>query len=243
MFRPRLASEDRNAALSLAANLAIADTLLAHHTGLFRVMPEPDDRAIARLRLTARAFGLDWPAELTLGEFDRQLDPADARQAAFMLAIRPASPGASYAPYQDGVVPWHAAMAATYAHATAPLRRLADRYVVQAVLAIASGQPVPEPVSNAFPRLPTVMAHADGVSGQVDRAAIDLAEAVMLRGQEGRVFAAIVMTADERGVRLQLRDLPILATMAGQGEPGDVLTVRLTAADPERRLVSFQPAG
>ena len=31
-------------------------------------------------------------------------------------------------------VPWHAAVAATYVHATAPLRRLADRYVIEAVL-------------------------------------------------------------------------------------------------------------
>ena len=36
-------------------------------------------------------------------------------------------------------MPWHAAMSATYAHATAPLRRLADRYVVRATLAIANG--------------------------------------------------------------------------------------------------------
>jgi exoribonuclease R len=242
VFRPRLASEDRNAALSLAANLAIADTLLAHRTGLFRVMPEPDDRAIDRLRLTARALGLDWPAATPLTEFERQLDPGDARQAAFMLAIRRGSPGASYAPYQEGVVPWHAAMAATYAHATAPLRRLADRYVIRATLAIANGQPVPEPVTSAFARLPAVMAHADALSGQVERAVVDLAEAVMLHGQEGRTFAAIVTTTDQRGLRLQLCDVPIVATMAGQGAPGDLLSVRLTAADPARRMVSFQPA-
>ncbi|MGN6279590.1 MAG: RNB domain-containing ribonuclease, partial [Sphingomonas sp.] len=48
-FRPRLAAEDNNAALSLATNLAIADALQAHHTGLFRVMPAPDDRALGRL--------------------------------------------------------------------------------------------------------------------------------------------------------------------------------------------------
>jgi exoribonuclease R len=47
-------------------------------------------------------------------------------------------------PWRDGIVPWHAAMAATYAHATAPLRRLADRYVVRAALAIANGRSVPE---------------------------------------------------------------------------------------------------
>src|SRR4029077_697995 len=103
-----------------------------HRTGLFRVMAPPDDKAIERLRLTAHAFGLDWPAASSLTEFDRGLDPHDPRQAAFMLAIRRASPGASYAPWQDGVLPWHAAMGATYAHATAPLRRLADRYFILA---------------------------------------------------------------------------------------------------------------
>jgi hypothetical protein len=29
--------------------------------------------------------------------------------------------------------------------------------------------------------------------------------------------------------------------MAGQGAPGDVINLRLAAADPERRLVSFEP--
>ncbi|SNS81783.1 RNB domain-containing protein [Sphingomonas laterariae] len=123
-FRPRLQSEDQNAALSLATNLAVADLLLAHQVGLFRVMPPPDDRAIARLRQTAAALGLAWPAMATLTQFERTLDPADPRHAAFMLAIRRAGAGASYAPYEAGVVPWHAAVAATYAHATAPLRRL-----------------------------------------------------------------------------------------------------------------------
>ena len=46
--------------------------------------------------------------------------------ATMMLAIRRAGTGATYAPYRDGMVPWHAAMAATYTHATAPLRRLPD---------------------------------------------------------------------------------------------------------------------
>jgi exoribonuclease R len=90
-------------------------------------MAEPDERAVNRLRYTAKAFGLMWPATATLDQFERTLDAADAKQAAFMLAIRRAGKGASYIPYQGDAVPWHAAMAATYAHATAPLRRLADR--------------------------------------------------------------------------------------------------------------------
>ena len=239
-FRPRLQSEDRNAAMSLACNLAVADALLAHHTGLFRVMAPPDQPAIRRLRFTARAFGLVWPEAETLGQFQKNLSANDPREAAFMLAARRAGVGASYAPYEPGVVPWHVAMAATYAHATAPLRRLADRYVVRAALAIANGQPVPDAVTQAFAKLPPVMARADALGGQIERAVVDLAEAVMLKGCEGRVFPAIVTDVDERGARMQLRDQPVVARIAAHAiQPGDAITARLVATDPERRLIQF----
>ncbi|MET0310081.1 MAG: RNB domain-containing ribonuclease [Sphingomonas sp.] len=241
-FRPRLASEDDNASLSLACNLAVADALLAHRTGLFRVMAAPDEQAIVRLRLTAHAFRLDWPAAMTLEDYERTLTPADPAQAAFMLAIRRAGQGASYTPYQPGVTPWHAAMAATYAHATAPLRRLADRYVVRAMLAIANGQAVPQVVTDAFARLPKVMARADARSGQIDRAVIDLAEAVMLQGREGQDFAAIVTDVTDHDTRFQLRDLPIVArTRLIGAAPGDALHLRLVAADTVAGTIAFEP--
>jgi exoribonuclease R len=241
VFRERYPAEDRNAALSLAANLAIADALQAHHTGLFRVMAGPDERAVKRLRFTARALGLDWPAGQTLTERERSLDPADPKQAAFMAAIRRAGAGAGYVPYREGVVPWHAALAATYAHATAPLRRLADRYVVQATLAIAKGAPVPDAVTAAFARLPKAMAVADARGSQIERAVIDLAETVMLQGREGEVFQAVVTDLDERGARIQLTDLPIVARVAAHHvDPGDTLRVKLIAADPVARLLTFQ---
>lgn len=240
-YRPRLLSEDRNAAMSLACNLAVADALLAHHTGLFRVMAPPDEHAIRRLRFTARAFGLTWPDAETLGQFQKSLSANDPRQAAFMLAARRAGAGASYAPYQAGVVPWHVAMAATYAHATAPLRRLADRYVVRAALAIANGGDVPDAVTQAFAKLPPVMAHADALGGQIERAVVDLAEAVMLQGCSGRIFPAIVTDTDERGARIQLRDQPVVARVAANAvQPGDAITVRLVSADPEKRLIQFE---
>jgi exoribonuclease R len=240
-FRPRLESEDRNAALSLATNLAVADALHAHGAGLFRVMPEPDERAVRRLRQTARAFGLRWPQMATLAQFEHGLDAADPRQAAFMLAVRRASAAASYVPYREGVTPWHAAMAATYAHATAPLRRLADRYVVRATLAIANGEPPPDAATEAFEKLPEVMARADAFSGQIDRAVVDLAEAVMLRGREERVFEAVVTDVDERGARVQLCDLPVVARVVAHGvTPGEDLRVRLTRADPDQPPVTFQ---
>jgi len=244
LFRPVLDSEVKNAAMSLATNLAIADALQAHRTGLFRVMAEPNEGAIKRLRQTARAFGLIWPENATLDQFGRTLDATNPKQAAFMLAIRRAGEGASYVPYREGVIPWHAAMAATYAHATAPLRRLADRYVVRATLAIANGQPVPDVVTAAFTRLPAVMARADSLSGQIDRAAIDMAEAIMLHGREGEVFPAVVTDLDDRGARMQLRDLPVVARItAHHVAPGDALSVRLVASDPDKRTISFERVG
>lgn len=243
-FRPLLLSERRNAALSLATNMAVADLLQAHQTGLFRVMAEPDAFAINRLRQTARAFGLNWPETTSLPLFESTLDPADPRDAAFMLAVRRAGQGAGYQAWQAGVVPWHAAMAATYAHATAPLRRLADRYVVMAALAVANGQPVPDELTAAFARLPGVMDKAENRSGQVERAVIDLAEAAILAGREGDSFSAVVTDLGPAGARIQLCDLPVVArTAASDRLPGDRLQVRLDQVDLARRSISFITTG
>jgi exoribonuclease R len=243
-LRPQLQSERRNAALSLATNLAVADAMLAAQTGLFRVMPPPDARAVARLRRTAHAFALDWPEDVPLGVFERGLDPAEPRAAAFMLAVRRAGNGAAYAPYRPGETPWHAAMAASYAHATAPLRRLADRYVVRAALALGRGQPVPVEVAEAFERLPAAMAEAEAREGRIERAVIDLAEAALLAGREGEAFDALVTDIDERGgeagARIQLCDLPVVARVTAHNVlPGARITVRLAEADPVRRTLRF----
>jgi len=240
-FRPRLPSEERNAALSLATNLAIADALQAHDTGLFRVMARPDMRAVARLRLTAKALDLDWADAVPLEDFERGLDGHDPRQAAFMLAVRRAGAGASYAPWRAGITPWHAAMAATYAHGTAPLRRLADRYVVRAALAVANGEAVPAAVSAAFEALPQIMARADALAGRIDRAVIDLAEAAILAGREGEAFCAIVTDLNEQVARMQLCDLPVVSRVeARDANPGDRLQVRLMSTDIETGKLAFE---
>lgn len=241
VFRPRRNNEDSNAAMSLAANLAVADLLFSHRTGLFRVMAEPDERSIKRLRYTAQALGLPWPDTVPLGTFQRTLDPNLAKHAAFLMAVRRAGGGADYAPFADGVVPWHAAMAATYCHATAPLRRLADRYVIEAALACANGQPVPDHVEAAFTTLPEAMDRAEARSSRVERAVIDLVEAFVLHGCEGRTYDAIVTDVDDRGARIQLSDLAVVARVsAHRVEPGDALVVRLTGADPAKRTVTFE---
>lgn len=243
-FRPRLEVELQGSALSLATNLAVGDTLLAAGTGLFRTMPALDDAGERRLRHAARAFGLDWPDDVDVVTFERSLPRTEPRAAAFQLAMRRFSGAASYEPYREGVVPWHAAMAATYAHATAPLRRLGDRFVIEATLAICNGVAVPGAVTDAFERLPDTMRRTESHASQVERAAIDLAEAVVLAGREGETFAAVVTDEDERGVRIQLADPAVIArATARRVDPGDEIQVRLVRADPTSRQIEFERVG
>jgi exoribonuclease R len=135
-------------------------------------------------------------------------------------------------------------MAATYAHATAPLRRLADRYVVEATLAIANGRPVPEDVQAAFAALPATMAASEQRANSVDRAVIDLAEAVLLAGREGEVFDAVVVDEDRRGPVIQVVEPAVMARVgANRVDPGDAVRVRLEAADPVARTITFTRVG
>ena len=256
-FRPRNDAELQNAAMSLATNMAVADAMFAAGTGLFRTMPPVDQRLVGRLRHTAEAFGLHWPAALSLGEFERALPAGQPRTAAFQLAVRRASGGASYTPYteyRDGAVPadggvkdgrpWHAAVAATYAHATAPLRRLADRYVIEATLAFANGREVPEEIDAAFPELPDAMRSGDQLANRVDRAAIDLAEAILLSDRVGETFEAFVTDEDDRGARIQICDPAVISRVAANDlDPGDRIEVRLTSVDVAERDVEFERVG
>jgi exoribonuclease R len=240
-FRPRLDSEEQNAALSLATNLAVAEALYAAGTGLFRVMPEVDERRFRRLRHSARAFGLDWPQDVPLAAFERSLPRSDPRTSAFLIAVRRAAGGAGYAPFDPDQRPWHSAVAATYAQATAPLRRLQDRYVIEAALSVANGRPVPDGILAGFERLPRAMSQGDQRANRAEREALNLAEAVVLSGREGEIFEAVVVDEGDWGVEVQISDPAVLVrTSARRVDPGDDLRVRLVSADPDQRQIEFE---
>ncbi len=240
-FRPRLESEEQNAALSLATNLSIADALFEAGTGLFRVMPDVSERMHRRLRHSARAFGLDWPADLALDVFQRSLQRSDRRTSAFLMAVRRAAGGASYAPFEPGRRPWHSAVAATYAQATAPLRRLQDRYVIEAVLAITHGHAVPDEIGAAFATLPAAMSRGEQRANRAEREALDLAEAVALAGREGEIFEAVVLDEGDWGAEIQIVEPAIITKVdARHVDPGSEIRVRLAAADPVAAVVRFE---
>jgi exoribonuclease R len=238
--RDRKESEDQNSGMSLAANLAVAKAMLDAHTGLFRTMQEPTEGAIGALHHAARALGIAWKKGEKLRDLQRTLDAKNPKHAAFLLQARRAGGGASYSTYDVATKPWHAAIADSYAHATAPLRRLADRYVLDLVVALTSGL-TPNPAELAtLSALPEVMERAESVSHKLDRAAIDLVEAVTLVGRVGDVFDAVV-TSVERGVaNIQLSEPPVWAKVAApSAQPGDEVRVKLVSSDPATQQIRF----
>jgi hypothetical protein len=140
----------------------------------------------------------------------------------------------------------HGGVGAPYAHVTAPLRRLADRYATEISLSLYAGSAIPEWAAQALPRLPKAMSATDRLAGAADRGAIDLAEAVLLQGRVGEVFEAAVLDRDEAngkrpaGGTIALDEPAVRAKCVGDLPLGQRIRVRLTAADPASRAVGFE---
>jgi exoribonuclease R len=240
-YRVPLASEELNAQISLLTGMAAAELMLRAGTGILRTQPPPDERDMARLRRQARALGVKWPDATTYPEFVRALDPSRPAHAALMQEAAGIGRGAGYVAF-DGTPPAeprHFAIAASYAHATAPLRRLQDRYVSECCLAACAGVPPPDWVRAALPSLPSEMAAGVRRAQAVERGVVDLVEAMLLQGREGERFDAVVI---DDGL-VQLRDPAVRARLEkGCPKPGAEVTVRLDRADPDRRQVAFSAA-
>jgi len=240
-YRVPLPTEDHNAQISLLTGMAAADLMLRAGTGILRTQAQPSDKALARLRRQAAALGVDWPAEVSYAEFVRGFDPAVPAHAAVMHEATAVGGAAGYTVF-DGTPPadaGHFAVAANYAHATAPLRRLQDRYVAECCLAACAGTPVPDWVRAALPDLPAAMSAGARRAGAVERGVVDLVEAAILAGREGERFAALVI---DDGL-VQLADPAVVGRLADGGPPpGQAVSVRLERADLDARTVQFAVA-
>ncbi|KUM90187.1 MULTISPECIES: RNB domain-containing ribonuclease [Streptomyces] len=249
MYRAGVPADGWNAQISLLTGMAAADLMLAHGTGVLRTLPAAPDGAVGRLRRTAHALRIDWPHHVSYAALIRSLDPGIPSHAAFLQECTTLLRGAGYTVFRDGVVPsltTHAAVAAPYAHCTAPLRRLADRYASEICLAAVAGQPVPEWVRAALDALPGEMSDGGRRAGTVERACVDLVEAALLMDRVGEVFDGCVVDVDEHRPTVgtvQLETPAVIGRVEGAGlELGERLRVRLTEADPGSPKVRFAPA-
>ncbi len=242
-YRVPLPVEGWNAQISLLTGMAAADLMLHGEIGVLRTLPTApaggDPQAASRGRRPGR--------RVAGRHVVRRGDPSPGpdrprRTSAFLENATALLRGAGYTAF-DGGVPeqaTHAAVAAEYAHVTAPLRRLVDRYVGEVCVSLCAGTDVPGWVREALPGLPQKMADSDRRAGGLERECVALMEAVVLSPSVGEVFdAAVVDVHDKGGGIVQLREPAVRGECEGELPLGERVRVRLQEADVSRRRVRF----
>ncbi|WP_199906837.1 RNB domain-containing ribonuclease [Aeromicrobium chenweiae] len=241
-MRRRTEVDGWNAEISLLTGMAAARLMLDAGIGLLRTLPPADDEAVRELLRTAATLGVPVADGTTAAEVLAGLDPDLPASIALMREATGLLRGAGYVAF-DGTPPdqaGHAGIGAPYAHVTAPLRRLADRFGTEVCLAICAGDEVPAWVRSALPELGGIMRASDQRAATADRTCIDLAEVWELEGRVGTVFDAVVLRAGDDEGEVVVTMPPVIATCRGAGLPeGQHVRVRLDEVDEERRRVVF----
>jgi exoribonuclease R len=236
--------EGWNAELSLLTGMEAAQIMIDGGVGILRTMPEADPEAFDRFRRQTEALGRPWDAKQPYGEYLDDVDGSSPGDLAILHAATRLFRGAGYTAF-DGRVPddtTQAAIGAPYAHVTAPLRRLVDRYGLLVCEALCAGREPGDDVRAALPELPAEMSHGGNVSGQVANKALDTVEAAVLASHVGEEFDAVVVAQTADGCTVQLVDPAVTATCDGHPETGSRVRVRLTRADVPTAAVQFELA-
>jgi exoribonuclease R len=246
-FRRMLPVEEWNAQISLLTGMAAASLMVYARVGLLRTLPPPDPRDVQRLHRTAKALRIEWPAEQLYPDFIRSLDPERPNHAAMIVSCTRLLRGSGYVGFNGETPeqPEHSALASEYAHVTAPLRRLGDRYAGEVCLALCAGTEVPSWVLEKLDVLPRTLQDSGRRAHQYESAVLDLVEAAVLRPHAGETFLGVVVQVDEddpkqgavvvqqpaiEGRVTSSRDLPL----------GTDVEVRLVEADVAKRSVRFE---
>jgi exoribonuclease R len=248
---PSLPIEDWNAQISLMTGMAAAQLMLDGKVGILRTMPAPDERSLLHFKRQTQALGKPWDGEVTYGEYLRTLDATDPKQLAILHSAGTLFRGAGYTPF-DGEVPEdviQSAIGAPYAHTTAPLRRLIDRFVLVICEALSNGREIPAWAREALPGLPEIMAASDSLAGRLERMALDTVEAALVANHVGQEFDAVVISGSKPSNgngngngpygTVQVAEPAVTARCDGELESGTQVRVRLVKADIASREIRF----
>ena len=245
-FRTLLPVEQWNAQVSLLTGFGAATLMVYARVGVLRTLPPPDPRDVQRLHRTARALGVDWPAEQLHPDFIRSLDPTNPAHAAVIVASARLLRGSGYVAF-DGEMPadpQHAALASEYAHVTAPLRRLGDRYAGEVCVALCAGTEVPAWVLAGLPSIPKTLQASSQRAHAYERAVLDLVEAGVLHERVGEEFDGVIVDIDRKDDRrgvVVLHDPDVEARVVGSERLplGTDVRVTLSSADLATRKIEF----
>lgn len=245
IFRGPLPVEEWNAQISLMTGMAAAELMVANKMGLLRTLPAPTPEALEGLRRGAGAMGLEWDGGGTYQDFLVQLDTRLPQHAAMANIAMRLFQGADYLALVEGATgeTVQHAIGAPYAHVTAPLRRLADRYANEIALALCRGETPPPWAVEALPRLPQAMKDSRRRAGELERRIVDFVEAVVLAPRVGETFEAVVIEAGEKSGTVQLKHPAVVAQCAcPQLELGSEVRIRLVEAETDRGRLRFEVA-
>ncbi|WP_124055375.1 RNB domain-containing ribonuclease [Arcanobacterium ihumii] len=205
VFRELTAVENWNAQISLLTGMAAAAMMTKGNVGLLRILPPAHDADVERLRRVANALGLHWGQRTSYPEFLHTLDPRDGAALVFLDQAAGLFRGAGYLslPEREDTKGEpdrrvHGAIAAEYAHVTAPLRRLADRYGLEVCRCLCEGDPIPEWVTEMLPQLPLIMNESNRRVNTLEKRALGAVEGLILQGREGEEFTATVIELKDK---------------------------------------------
>lgn len=241
MVEPRHEVMDWNSEISLLTGMCAGNLMVEHGAGLLRTLRPATQEAEDLFRAEARALGHELPDDREIGEFLQSVDATDARGMAVMREAQKLLRGSGYVSLADGEAEVHAGIGGHYAHVTAPLRRLIDRYATEYCLSICAGEEVPAWVAERADAVVEAMQRTSQLANTVDRACLDLTEATVLAPWVGHNFDAVVLSSDvERDqAHIFVADPPVLANTLGHPEQGTGIRASLIRADVETRDVAF----
>ena len=240
--RSPLPVEEWNAQLSLMTGMAAATLMLDAGVGILRTMPEPDEAAFETFRHQTEALGRAWTTG-TYGDYLRGLDRTDPMALPILEAASSLFRGAGYLVF-DGKAPKEArqaAIGAPYAHATAPLRRLVDRWTLAICLAASQDDPVPDWVRSSLGELPGLMQESGQRASRLNSATINCVEAALLAPLVGTTIEATVIELRGERVAVQIAHPAVTATapLPVNAKPGDVIRLRVIRTDIAAGEVEF----
>lgn len=247
--RSPLPVEDWNAQLSLMTGMAAAELMIDAKVGVLRTMPQPDEEAFSRFRRQTEALGRPWRAG-GYGDYLRDLDKSDPMTLPVLEAAASLFRGAGYAAF-DGALPEgdlrQAAIGAPYAHATAPLRRLIDRWSLAICLAVSAGREAPAWARESLAELPGLMQESSQRASRLNADTINRVEAALLRPLLGRrIEATVIELRGDGRAAVQIAEPAVTATapVAAGTTPGTTVSLTLTGVDVAEGTVEFaaQPA-
>ena len=183
--------EEWNAQISLLTGMAAASLMVYARVGLLRTLPPPDPRDVQRLHRTAKALRIDVAGRAaSTPTSSASLDPDAAPATPRCSSPAPGCCAASGYVAFDGELPEqpeHAALASEYAHVTAPLRRLVDRYAGEVCVALCAGdRGARRGCWSGSHGLPETMQASGQRAHRYERAVLDLVEAAVLHAARRR---------------------------------------------------------